>query len=381
MLYIVSDIDKSLEFEWTAQGLREDFDLHFLLFNSASEEPALARFLGDLGIRVSNLIYKGKLGILNCIRSIIRTVSEYKPHIVHTHLQKANLLGLTAACVAGVPVRVYTRHHSSYNHVYHPSKVYYDHYCNIMATDIVAVSPMVRDILIKWEGVPESKIHVIPHGLHIPTFNEIAEERLTKLREKYLCKGKYPIVGVISRFEEWKGLQYTIEAFSHLLSYYPNAYLIVANANMDPGNEINRKLCRLPSHSYCKIVFEYDVPALYKIFDLFIHVPIDEHSEAFGQVYIGAMAAGIPLICTISGIAHELIRDGGNALVVPYKDSDSILKAILTLMEDRALRQRLVLQAKHDVQNFSIERKVESLKIFICLKYQNFSNRLFAYYS
>jgi glycosyltransferase involved in cell wall biosynthesis len=101
---------------------------------------------------------------------------------------------------------------------------------------------------------------------------------------------------------------------------------------------------------------------LYKLFDIFVHTPIDEHSEAFGQVYIEAMAAGVPLICTISGIAHNLIQDKKNALVVPYKNSDKIFEAILTLLNDKTLRENLINQAKQDVVPFSLEKKINRLK-------------------
>ncbi|MBL0097760.1 MAG: glycosyltransferase [Bacteroidetes bacterium] len=84
-------------------------------------------------------------------------------------------------------------------------------------------------------------------------------------------------------------MQYIIPAFERILKSQPK---------------------KLPSDSYIKIEFERDLFSLYSIFDYFIHAPIDPSVEAFGQVYIEALAAGIPSIFTLSGIAPDFIVDG-----------------------------------------------------------------------
>ena len=72
---------------------------------------------------------------------------------------------------------------------------------------------------------------------------------------------------------------------------------------------------RIPDR-YTEIVYETDMPALYKTFDVFVHVPVEPHFESFGQVYVEAMASGIPSVFTLAGAATEFVRDGENALVV-----------------------------------------------------------------
>lgn len=361
ILYIISEIDKAFEFEWVAQHLKDDFDLHFILLNPTSEHPALTQFLSSLNIPCTIMNYKKNIEIPKIIFTLYYRIKKIQPDIVHTHLLKANLLGLTAAKLAGIKKRIYTRHHSSYNHIYHPNKVWYDHYCNFLATDIIAISPIVKDILINWEKVLPQKIHLIPHGLPFEIFQNVNKEDIALLKKKYNTLDKYPVIGVISRFTEWKGIQFIIPAFEKILHQYPNAYLILAGAHGDYNN-INKLLSHLPPSSFCKITFEKNLPALYKLFDIFIHTPIDEHSEAFGQVYIEAMASEIPIICTMSGIAHQLVKNKRNALVVPYKNSNAIYEAIIQLIKDPTLRNTIIAYAKEDVKVFSLENKVKLLK-------------------
>ncbi len=362
VLIIISETDKSLEFEWMASGLKDDFDLHFIIINPSVNPPYMQTYLDNIGVPSRVLTYHSRLEIARVIWDLYRLIRQLKPAIVHTHLLKANLLGLTAAKIAGVKRRIYTRHHSSYNHLYHPHGVIYDKYCNYLATDIIATSAVVKRILVEWEKVPETKIHYVPHGLPFDYFEDISEPEIAELTHKYIPTGKWPVIGVISRFTKWKGIQYVIPAFSEFLTYYPDSYLILANAVGDYADQINQLLAKLPRESFRTIQFEPNVRALYKLFTVFIHVPIDDHSEAFGQVYIEAMAAGVPIICTISGVAHEIIQHGRNAYVVPYKDSEAILKAMLSFMHDPEKTAQMTERAKEDVRIFSLDRKINLLR-------------------
>lgn len=108
-------------------------------------------------------------------------------------------------------------------------------------------------------------------------------------------------------------------------------------------------LNRLPSSSYTLIEFEKDSASLYRLMDVFVHVPVNEHSEAYGQVYIESMASGIPSVITLSGIAAEYIRHREHAWVVPYCNSEAIYEGILTLLNDESLRQHLVIHSRKSV--------------------------------
>src|SRR5438309_718321 len=80
---------------------------------------------------------------------------------------------------------------------------------------------------------------------------------------------------------------------------------------------------------------------IYHGFNVFVHTPIDDHSEAFGQVYVEALAAGIPSIFSLSGIANEFIKNNSNALVVPYKNSEAITAGITKILENKLLAQEI----------------------------------------
>ena len=77
-----------------------------------------------------------------------------------------------------------------------------------------------------------------------------------------------------------------------------------------------------------------------------MHLPVTPGVEAWGQVYVEAMAAGVPLVCTRSGIGNELLVDGENCIVVNYRDADSTHEGLIRLASDSTLRLSLVENAK-----------------------------------
>jgi glycosyltransferase involved in cell wall biosynthesis len=152
-----------------------------------------------------------------------------------------------------------------------------------------------------------------------------------------------------------------IPAFKRLLTDFPGAHLVLANATGEYASVIKGLLASIPTASYTEILFEEDVSALYHLFDVFIHVPINEHIEAFGQTYVEALAAAIPSVFTLSGIAAEFIEDQKNALVVPFRDTDTIHQAMVRLLADVALRNSVRERGLLDVQRFNLNSMINQL--------------------
>jgi hypothetical protein len=144
--------------------------------------------------------------------------------------------------------------------------VKYDRFINFCSTHIVAISENVKNVLIKQEGVSESKIHLIHHGFDQTLFDFNNELLKSTLKTKYKLTSNDPIIGVVSRYTKWKGIQFIIPAFKALLLEFPNAKLVLANASGDYKQHIQLMLSELPSNSYCEIEFEKDIFALYSTF-------------------------------------------------------------------------------------------------------------------
>ena len=364
ILFIASNVYNAVSFQWIVDKLnKEKFEIHFILMNDKKNSSIENNLKERVHLCFSKISYNGKKDFFKSALIIYRYIIREKIDIVHTHLFDASIAGLIAAKMAFVKKRIHTRHHSSLHHQYFPHAVKYDRLINYLSTDIISITNTVRTILIEKEKCFAKKIHLIHHGFDLKAFNEVTEERVNSLKLKYNIKPSSLVIGVISRYTMWKGVQNIIPAFKKILTDYPNAVLILANAKGDYEKNIKAQLNNiLPIDSYREIVFEPDFMALYKFFNIFVHAPIDNHSEAFGQIYVEALASNIPSVFTLSGIANDFIKADYNALVVPHNSEIDIYKNINRLLKDEKLVQKITKNGIKSVQQFNLELFINKLE-------------------
>ena len=357
--YIVANVDRAVAFEWVADLLDKDrFELDFIILNPGPSalEDALAR----RGIPYERVIYRGYRDLPGALLRVIRRLRRTRPRTVHAHLLPSCMAGLTAAYLLRVTQRVYTRHHSTFHHDYSPRWVTVDRLIDRLATHVVAISENVDYVLRNMEGVPPGKTRLVHHGFRFADFDEVPPRNVEALRAKYDVGSSAPVIGVISRYIEWKGIEYIVEAARIVLSTYPNALFIFANAQGNPT--IGAMVRTLPAQNYREIPFEPDLFALYRLFDVYVHVPVDPRIEAFGQTYVEALIAGVPSVFTLSGVATEFIQDGRNALVSPHRAPARTAEGILRILADDDLARRLSQAGRKDVESrFRAEQMVEAL--------------------
>src|SRR5258706_302294 len=332
---------------------RTRFDLSFVLLNRAT--PPLAPVLDELGIPWIHVPFRRRSDLPRAMRAIWKHCRDVNPDIIHTHFMNACLAGLTAAALRGVPVRIHTRHHAgpvSWKYR-RPWQELYDFYNNALSTTIIAPSSAVRSALTGRNRVRDDKVIVLHHGFDIAAFDTVSDDRVRALRERYGIGDAHPVIGILARYVAIKGIQYVLPAFERLLEAYPNALLLLAPARGPYQSELAPMLARIPKRNLLEIPFEDDVHALYKLLDVVVHVPIGPPVEGFGQVYIETMAAGVPSVITRTGIALDLARDRENAVVVPYCESDAIYRGIRDVLEDDALRETIIRNARRDARAFT----------------------------
>lgn len=359
LLYVISDIDKALAFEWISSFFKSKYELTVILIGKRN--TAFENYLASIEVPVSVIADDEHAGNFSKWLALIKYIRMIRPDIVHTQLWRATLLGMTASWMLRIKKRIFTRHHAALHYNEYPSGRKWDKLCNFIATDIVAISENVKTILIQWDKANPQKIQVIHHGFDFDYFSNTNEQQIENLRKKYIAD-HHPVIGVISRYLKLKGIQYVIPAFQKVLEKYPRARLVLANASGEYAGEIKTLLKSLPDHSYHEVLFEKDLASLYKLFDVFVHIPIHPTVEAYGQTYVEALASGVPSVFTLSGVAPEFIKHGHNAIVVEYKNIEATTTAILQILGDKALQQALIKTGRTSVQPFSLTNMLSKLE-------------------
>ena len=179
--------------------------------------------------------------------------------------------------------------------------------------------------------------------------------------------GRNTVIGMIARPFEWKGLDHSIPAFAKVLASYPDAKLIIFNWKGTPHSDrYEAMLQKLPAGSWHTVNFEPEVVQLFHVFDVFVHVPEDQHAEAFGLVYAESLMAGVPCVFTRSGFMHDLDPTSVKGVkVVPFKNSDKIAERTMEWLAAPPSKADRESFAAHNVEvlrgMISIELKMEAL--------------------
>jgi glycosyltransferase involved in cell wall biosynthesis len=79
-------------------------------------------------------------------------------------------------------------------------------------------------------------------------------------------------------------------------------------------------------------------------------------TEAFGVALLEAMAAGVPVVATQVGGIPEIVEHERNGLLVVPDAPDALAQAIIRLLQDAALRERLAAAGLETVERFSLDR-------------------------
>jgi glycosyltransferase involved in cell wall biosynthesis len=75
--------------------------------------------------------------------------------------------------------------------------------------------------------------------------------------------------------------------------------------------------------------------------------------EGFGIVFLEAMVAGKPIVAANAAAVPEVVRHGINGLLVAPNDSSELAEALLTLLENRDLREHLGRVGREGVQYYA----------------------------
>ena len=362
--YVVSGIKKSVFFENTAFYLKEaGLDVFYILISNESNDFEL--FLKQQGLPYIVITFKSILFYPVYVGKIFSLLKSYKIELVHTHLTSANITGLVAAKFAGLKFRVYTEHSGEQRRMTWKGKVF-NYIIKKTYTQVIATTSNIKQSLINIRKYIPTSIYIVPLGFEIDKIRSPDWNAVKNLKLIYNPQQRYPVIGVISRAVAWKGVQYAIPAFEKLLIKYPNALLLLFNFNNKDAYSANLKkqLTALPPNSYKTIAYENDVYNLYSMFDYFVHVPIDIYSEGFGQTYIEALAAGIPSVFTISGVASDFIINNNNALIANYCDPENIYEKLTSLIEDHCLSKKLIIEGQKSVDRFDFHVYINNLLTF-----------------
>ena len=229
----------------------------------------------------------------------------------------------------------------------------------------IAPLPMFRQRLMDRTRLDPDKIHVIPFGIELDRFVEHLPPK-GDARRRLGLPGDALVAGIVGRLDVGKGQDVLVRACAEVhRAGIPLHLLMVgestANDSDAYANHLRSLVTDLELGGFVHFrPFMPDVEQAYAAMDLFV---LASHSETYGMVTIEAMAAGLPVIGTAAGGTVEIIRDGETGLLAPPQDVAALTEALLRLISDPDLRERLGATARGETAaRFSHVRQCESVE-------------------
>jgi len=241
------------------------------------------------------------------------------------------------------------------------------------ASHIICVSRFTRDTLLRrfpGSGDPA----VIPPGTHPEVFKPAADR--AALLEKRGLRGKRVIL-TASRLVRRKGQAQVIRALPKVIERVPEVVYLVAGTG--PAEDELRGLVKdrgLGEHvrflGYVEDDKLADLYALCEVFALPSRETTDTESgsrgvEGFPAVFLEASACGRPVVAGKSGGSGEAVVDGETGLLVDGESVEQISDALLKLLLDEDLANRLGQNGKKRVEEeFSWNALLRRIEKEIC---------------
>jgi len=271
------------------------------------------------------------------LSSIVRA---YRPHVVHAHGYRAAWVCALAGVLTPFPPVVVTAH-------------------NLFPADterlaaagarmalgrahtVIAISRAVANSLMQ-AGIRARRVRLIPNGIQTPVPKRCRRE----VREALGISDGCPMLIVVARLMEDKGVAWALKAHALLRHRLPEAVLLVVGDGPD-RDALELMASELDVDDGVRFLgFREDVADLLAASDVCL---VPSIAEGQSLVVLEAMALGVPVVATSAGGLSEVVVDGETGLVVPPMDHGALAEAAFGVLNSRELAEGLAAAGRRHV--------------------------------
>lgn len=208
---------------------------------------------------------------------------------------------------------------------------------------IIANSQYTYKAIQQAYGLDSRRMFKCPKAIDLSLFNEVSH--IDPLGELVLFVG--------SNMQR-KGLRTLIQAAPRVLSVRPKVRFIIVgrDANLPRIRSLCHQLGVAEHFEFAGLVAHAELLNLYRQARLLVMPSL---MEAFGMVFLEAMASGIPVIGSKVGGIPELIQHQENGLLVEADNPSELAVTLLAVLSDPELAARIGAHGQRTAQRFGIE--------------------------
>jgi glycosyltransferase involved in cell wall biosynthesis len=278
---------------------------------------------------------------------LIKLFRKEKPDLVHTHTPKAGLLGMLAAKITNVPLRLHTVGGMPLMGVTGKrlkilrfmEKLTYKY-----AHKIYPNSVGLKDFILQNKFTTLDKIKVLgngsSNGVDTSFYNKDypnAEVEALNLKQRLGIETSDFIFMFLGRLAKDKGIIELVSAFNKLSENNPNLKLLLVGPLEEENSSLPKETLQIIKNTKA-IIYPGrtdNVRAFLKLADVFV---LPSFREGFPNALLQAGAMSLPLIATNINGCNEIIEHNKTGFLVPIQDEKSLLDKMKFLYENSETR-------------------------------------------
>ena len=263
-----------------------------------------------------------------------KAIREFRPDVIHAHMQTGLLLALPWAKLYGIPL------------VGHLHNVH-DRTARRMAWGdcLITVSAAVAESM-QAEGVPVQKIHIVLNGT-------VRSPRLPAVTSLEPAPLEHPSVLTVAGMSHRKGIAELIEAFALAAREFPKAHLYLMGEG--PEREFfEQQAAASPAREQIHFLGFQPQPQRFMLSaDIFV---LASRRDSCPLVLAEAREAGCAIVASdVDGIP-EALDHGAAGILVPSQNPAKLADALLLLLRDPDLRRAWGERARSGLDRFTVSR-------------------------
>lgn len=346
------------------QQKKAGYKVNIITFSNENEYLKLSRV-----IDITNLRVKYKPSILN--KSIIKIdefqtlVNQLNPDVIHSHLYEAELITYNLKTQA----KLISHLHSA------RKEIKKQHYLPIKKQDIInlferkkylslikknkvsfiAISNDCYEFAVKDLKIAKKNVKLIPNAINFQLFEQQPKSELNFKHDTFQLIN-------IGRFLKLKNQIFLIEVLNLLNQSDDFNFHLTFLGDGPELIKVKEQSIKFDLQNKVSFLGIVDNPEDHlKKSHLYIHSSL---SEAFGLVFIEAMAAGIPIVTTNGGGNKDIILNNKNGFIFNEHNATEFSDKILEILKSKQLYSQLCKYSFEYAKQFDISNYLDELTLF-----------------
>jgi glycosyltransferase involved in cell wall biosynthesis len=288
---------------------------------------------------------------------LLRVLRTKQADIVHMHGYGATTFGRLCAWRMGIPAILH-------EHANHTDTPWFQKIADRMLaphTDLaIAVSESTAEFTIRARMMPPERTKVVYLGSPLDEFaRERSAEEIAAARAALGIEPSTIAVGTVTRLMPSKGNQYLVEAVREITARQPNVRVYIAGEG-ELADALHAQARSLGlGHRLVFLGFQRDVAAVLAALDVVVFPSLWEGTPLTA---FEALAAGKPIVATDADGLLDILTDRRDAIVVPKRNAGALARAVIDVIEQPGLAERLGRAARTTGARYDIARFVRKME-------------------